>query len=179
MNRFLLILAIFIVGLLTSQRTPKNTSSLKSTGITKEATSTAFLVATDSATVRVARVIDGDTIEIDGGKKVRYIGIDTPETVDPRRPVMCFGKEAKSENENMVNGKTVRLVKDVSKTDKYGRLLRYVYVGDVFVNDYLVRRGFAHASTFPPDVKFAEQFVAAQKEARENNRGLWGSCPNL
>ena len=82
----------------------------------------------------VIRVVDGDTIEIEGGQKVRYIGIDTPETVDPSRPVGCYGKEASDKNKELVEGKIVRLEKDISETDRYGRLLRYIYVGDIFVN---------------------------------------------
>src|SRR4030042_2567140 len=80
--------------------------------------------------ILVTRVIDGDTIEIEGGQKVRYIGIDTPEKVDPRPSVQCYGKEAAAKNKELVEGKRVRLEKDVSETDKYGRLLRYVFVGD-------------------------------------------------
>lgn len=144
--------------------------------VTKPVEVTSEAVTTESAVV--SRVIDGDTIELTSGKRVRYIGIDTPETVDPRKPIECYGREASEENKRLVDGKTVRLEKDVSETDKYGRLLRYIYVGDIFVNDYLVRQGFAHASTFPPDVKYAEQFRLAEQEARENNRGLWNGCIN-
>lgn len=129
----------------------------------------------------VTRAVDGDTIVIASGEKVRYIGIDTPETVDPRRTVGCFGKEASDENKKLVEGKIVLLTKDVSEKDKFDRLLRFVYIKQdngslVFVNDFLVRNGFAKASTFPPDVKFAAQFVEAEKEARENQRGLWKIC---
>ncbi len=123
--------------------------------------------------IKVANVVDGDTIKLENGQVVRYIGIDTPETVHPSKPVQCFGKEASAKNKELVNGKEVRLVKDVSETDKYGRLLRYVYVGDTFVNDYLVRNGFANSSTYPPDVKYQEQFKKAEEEARTNKRGLW------
>lgn len=130
--------------------------------------------------VKVVRVVDGDTIEIEGGKKVRYIGIDTPETVDPRRPVGCFGHEASEENRRLIEGKTIRLIKDVSETDKFGRLLRYVFIkeggNEVFVNDYLVRHGFARAATFPPDVAYTTQFVSAEREAKDNQRGLWQKC---
>lgn len=132
--------------------------------------------------VYVTRVVDGDTVEIEGGQKVRYIGIDTPEVVDLRRLVACFGQESSQENKRMVEGKGVFLVKDISETDKFGRLLRYVFVTgssgeSIFVNDYLVRQGFAKVSTFPPDVKFSEQFLQAEREAKENNRGLWQKCP--
>ncbi|MFC2033808.1 thermonuclease family protein [Chloroflexota bacterium] len=128
---------------------------------------------------QVIRVIDGDTIEvsIEGTSyRVRYIGIDTPETVHPSEPVGCFGKEASDKNKELVEGKIVRLEKDISETDKYERLLRYVWVDDLFVNDYLVREGYAYASTYHPDVKYSQQFAQAQGEAEENNRGLWKIC---
>ncbi len=134
----------------------------------------------------VTKVIDGDTIEVksdSGLSKVRLIGIDTPETVDPRRPVGCFGKNASNETKRLIEGKEVILTKDISETDKYNRLLRYVFLPiaggeNLFINDYLVRQGFAKSLTYPPDVKYYERFVAAEKEARENLRGLWGECKN-
>lgn len=121
----------------------------------------------------VTRVVDGDTIEIEGGQKVRYIGIDTPESVHPSKPVECFAIEASNKNKKLVLGKRVRLEKDVSETDKYGRLLRYVWVGDVFVNDFLVRQGYAYSYSYPPDVKYQDQFKQAEGEARGTGRGLW------
>ena len=127
----------------------------------------------------VVRVVDGDTIDVlIGGEelRLRYIGIDTPETVDPRRPVGCFGKEASARNRELVEGKTVGLEKDVSETDRFGRLLRYVWLGGRMVNARLVEEGYATASTFPPDVRHAELFAALQSEAREQGRGLWGAC---
>ncbi len=130
----------------------------------------------------VARAIDGDTIELESGEKVRYIGIDTPETKHPKKAVQCFGKEAHEKNKELVEGKYVRLERDVSERDKYGRLLRYVYVvntdsnEEIFVNAELVSKGYAHASTFPPDVKFQEIFLDGQDFAREHKLGLWGGC---
>ncbi len=149
-----------------------------------QASSPSATLGVEGQSANVLKVVDGDTIEVEyGGKsyKLRYIGIDTPETVDPRRPVGCFGKEASNENKNLVGGKNVVLQKDISDMDKYGRLLRYVYLPlsegkFLFVNDHLVRNGFAKVSNFPPDVKFTNQFLDAQKEAQENSRGLWGSC---
>jgi len=126
---------------------------------------------------RVTRVVDGDTIrvEIDGQEyRLRYIGIDTPETVDPRRPVQCFGHEASERNRQLVEGKTVGLEKDVSETDDFDRLLRYVWVEDRMVNSALVEEGFALASTYPPDVRYADLFASLQVLAREEGRGLWG-----
>ncbi len=129
-------------------------------------------------TFLVTRVIDGDTIEIEGGEKVRYIGMDTPETVDPRKSVQCFGEEAHRRNAQFVEGKMVRLEKDATNLDKYGRLLRYVYLDDQFINLLLVQEGFAHAYTYPPNVKYADQFVKAEHSARAQKRGLWSSCRN-
>jgi len=125
---------------------------------------------------KVIKVIDGDTIKLENGEVVRYIGIDTPETVHPSKPVQCFGREASNKNKELVEGKLVRLEKDITDRDKYGRLLRYVWVGELFVNDYLVRQGYAYVYTYPPDVKYSKQFVQAQRKARENNRGLWAVC---
>jgi len=127
----------------------------------------------------VVRVVDGDTVELEGGHRVRYIGIDTPETKHPEEPVEWMGPEAAAKNEELVGGKIVKLEKDVSETDKYGRLLRYVWVGDVMVNAELVRLGYAQVSTYPPDVKYADYFLKLQREAREAGRGLWGSTPTL
>lgn len=123
--------------------------------------------------LKVKRVIDGDTIEIESGEKVRYIGINTPEIDDKDPFKLCLAQKAASKNKELVEGKEVILVKDISETDKYNRLLRYVYVDNIFINDFLVRQGFAQTSTYPPDVKFKEQFLEAEKEARENKRGLW------
>ena len=144
---------------------------------TNTPTPTVTVVPSEKQLVKVIRVIDGDTIEIEGKQKVRYIGINTPELHDPRRPVECFAQAAADENKRLVEDKEVHIQKDISETDKYGRLLRYVYVDNIFVNEYLVRQGFAQISTFPPDVKYVSQFLEAQTEAKENNRGLWSSCP--
>src|SRR3990167_5660053 len=122
---------------------------------------------------KVARVVDGDTIEVEGGQTVRYIGINTPETVHPQKTVECFGREASNKNKELVEGKFVQLEKDISETDKYGRLLRYVYVDGVFVNELLVKEGFAYASSYPPDIKYQDLLNSAQEEARSQNRGLW------
>ena len=130
----------------------------------------------DGELVKVIRVVDGDTIEIESGEKVRYIGIDTPETVDPRKTVQCFGVEASKKNKELVEGKMVRLEKDITDRDKYNRLLRYIYIGDTFVNLELVKQGFAYSYSYPPDIKYQSQFVKAQQEAREAKRGLWSAC---
>jgi len=128
----------------------------------------------------VVRVVDGDTIEVelDGQRyKVRYIGVDTPETRHPQQGLECFGREATEKNRELVEGKTVYLEKDVSETDRYGRLLRYVYLADgTFVNAELVRLGYAQVATYPPDVRYADLFLRLQREARQAGRGLWSQC---
>ncbi len=128
----------------------------------------------DTGTYLITRIVDGDTIEIEGGQKVRYIGIDTPESKAPGKDVECFALEATEKNRQLVEGKQVRLEKDVNETDRYGRLLRYVYVGDVMVNEVLVSEGYAHAKSYPPDVKYQELFTQKEAEAREKEAGLWG-----
>lgn len=134
-------------------------------------------VATTSAAnleqALVSKVVDGDTIQLSDGRKVRYIGIDTPETVHPSKAVECYGQEASAKNKELILGKTVGLEKDVSDTDRYGRLLRYVYLDDVMINDLLVKEGYARVSTYPPDVKYQAIFSASEKIAQEQNLGLW------
>jgi micrococcal nuclease len=130
---------------------------------------------------RVSRVVDGDTIvvEIDAQSyTVRYIGIDAPETVHPQEPVEWMGPEASAVNAALVEDRTVYLEKDVSETDRYGRLLRHVFLGDgTLVSAELVRRGFALVSTYPPDVKYQDLLLQMQGEARAAERGLWGPRP--
>ncbi len=157
--------ALLLIGFALGQGfSPKETTS--------EPTPTIETSPVEEQTFTVTRVIDGDTIEVEGGERVRYIGIDTPESG-------CLADEATEKNKELVEGKEVRLEKDVSETDQYHRLLRYVYVDNLFVNDYLVRQGYAQTATYPPDVKYQELFREAEQEARENDRGLWAEdiCP--
>ena len=130
---------------------------------------------------RVVKVVDGDTIHVQVGgarEKVRYIGVDTPETKHPSKGVECFGQKASDFNEQLVAGERVRLVRDVQERDRYGRLLAYVHrVRDgLFVNAELARRGYAHPLSIPPDVRHAERFAQLAREAREHDRGLWAAC---
>ncbi len=121
-------------------------------------------------TARVTQVIDGDTIIIADGSRVRYIGIDTPEVYPKPQD---FGIEAGQVNRELVEGKKVRLERDVSDTDRYGRLLRYVYVDDIFVNAELVRQGLARAQAYPPDTKYQDYLEELETEARQAGRGIW------
>lgn len=139
---------------------------------------------TNGQRAKVVKVVDGDTIEVEIGQlkqTVRLVGVDTPETVDPRRGVQCFGKEASNETKSILLEKDVVLVKDVSDKDRFSRLLRYVFLplpegGFLFVNDYLAREGFAQVLSVPPDVSYQERFLEAQTLAREGKKGLWGKC---
>lgn len=115
-------------------------------------------------------MIDGDTITIEGGYRVRYIGIDAPET---HPDLEAFGIEAWQANRKLVEGKAVRLEQDVSKTDKYGRLLRYIWVDDILVNAELVRLGLAQAQAYPPDTKYQDYLEQMEAAAREAGRGMW------
>ncbi len=129
--------------------------------------------------VVVAKVVDGDTIEVAGGDRVRLIGVDTPETKDPNRPVGCFGKEASRFTATLIPvGTEVRLVGDAEQRDRYGRLLAYVYrrADGLFVNAELLRRGFAQLLTIPPNIAHTDEFASIAQEARSGSQGLWGAC---
>lgn len=130
-------------------------------------------------------VIDGDTIKIPSGEKVRYIGINTPETDE------CYGSPATKQNKKLVENNKVVLVRDTSETDKYNRLLRYVYVEDcdqivdssfcesnntLFVNKYLIENGYATLMQIKPDTKYYEEFKELEKQAKASELGLWGYC---
>ena len=175
------VLALSALAACDDETTPQGTSGATPTAVTAtaEPTPTMRLSFPDGTTpATVIRVVDGDTIEveIDGEtRKVRYIGIDTPETVDPRRPVGCFGEEASAANEALVEGRIVGLEEDVSDTDSFGRLLRYVWLNSQeMINAMLVREGYAQASAYPPDVRYQELFNGLEAEARSAERGLWG-----
>jgi micrococcal nuclease len=124
----------------------------------------------------VERVIDGDTIKLTTGETIRYIGIDTPETKHPSKGKECFGPEATQANTTMVDGKTVTIVKDTTETDRYDRVLGYVYVQDTLVNEALVKEGFARSIAYPPDITLQDQLDQAQAYAQEQNLGLWKEC---
>ncbi len=128
---------------------------------------------------RVIRVVDGDTIEVESGgatDDVRYIGVDTPESVKPGTPVECYAKRASHFNASLVEGRVVRLRFDAERRDRYGRLLAYVYAGRRFVNAELVRRGFARTLAISPNTSHAALFDRLARRAGRAGRGLWGAC---
>jgi len=125
-------------------------------------------------------VSDGDTVRVrlDSGRveRVRYIGIDTPETAKPDAPGECYADRARDFNERLVGDRDVRLELDVEERDRYGRLLAYVYVGGTNVGAELVRRGYAVPLTVPPNVRHVTDISRLARDARSNRRGLWRSC---
>ena len=139
------------------------------------------------ADISVKRVVDGDTLLLDNGERVRLIGIDTPElhesaklerdaqrSKQDAREIQEMGKRAYEFTKKLVEGKRVSLEFDVEKQDRYGRLLAYVFLKDgTFVNNEIVKQGYASLMTFPPNVKYADSFRNSLQEARENKRGLW------
>jgi micrococcal nuclease len=142
--------------------------------------------AGQAVSARVVRVIDGDTIEVSisgEDEDVRYIGVDTPETVKPDTPVQCYGPQASAENHRLVDGRTVRLVFDRERRDVYGRLLAYVYTParggskrPRFVNAILARDGYARTLTIAPNTAHVSKLGRLQARAGRAGRGLWGAC---
>jgi endonuclease YncB( thermonuclease family) len=133
--------------------------------------------------VFVKRVVDGDTIELGDGRKIRYLNIDTPETVKPNTPVECFGSEAKKLNQSLVENKTVYIIGDKQSKDRYDRYLRFVFLNqsdassiDKSVNAYMIKYGFATTLFYSPNTTFKAQFIQFEKQAKANQLGLWKVC---
>jgi micrococcal nuclease len=184
--KFLLFLSLFLNLILLFNRyvreeqiSQETDSILQDNKIDEEVASpTQEVKSMNSNVYKVTRVVDGDTVRLDNGEVARYIGIDTPETTGSDE---CFAEQATRKNEELVLNKEVIVEKDISETDRYGRRLFYVWQDEdgrkgLFVNEVLVREGYALASTYPPDVKYSQVFAEAQNEARDENLGLWGSC---
>ena len=132
-----------------------------------------------AGTARVERVVDGDTIvvRLDGrSERVRYIGVDTPESVKPGVRVQCFAKSAAKENRRLVLGRDVRLDYDAEARDRYGRLLAYVWRGDLLVNAELVRLGYGKPLEIAPNLAHAAELRRLAAAARRGRRGLWSRC---
>lgn len=124
----------------------------------------------------VSFVYDGDTVELSDKRKVRYLGIDTPEMNFDHGTADCFATEAAHINRQLVEKQVIEMEKDKEDADKYGRLLRYVYVDNVLINEFLLRQGYARKLIIPPNIKYTPLLEQAEKEAREEKRGLWGAC---
>ena len=173
-----------VAPLSTAKPGATTTPSASETTPITAASALAFGPTGRTTKAKVTRIIDGDTIVVAVGTKsyhVRYIGMDTPEEVKPNTPIQAMAREAAAANARLVAGKTVLLERDVSETDRFGRLLRNVWVQRngvlTLVGLELVRTGFAQVTTFPPDVKYVDQLTAAEAEARSAEVGLWGQAP--
>ncbi|MBI3955304.1 thermonuclease family protein [Candidatus Gottesmanbacteria bacterium] len=161
---------IIVFGLILWQKTSRNLPLSNLNPISPVITPTLILEK-----LKVKYVIDGDTIILSDNSKVRYIGINSPE-IEKDGKMECFAQNAKNFNRQLVENQTVSLEKDISDKDKYGRLLRYVYLDGTLINEILVSQGFAKADYVPPDRKYAAIFKQAQEDARLGNRGLWKAC---
>ena len=175
----LLALAFILLGAQNREVVATSPSVPQLANVTTSMTDGATTPPLPNDTYPVAKVIDGDTISIiKGGKAVtlRLIGLDTPETVDPRKPVQCFGRAASDKAKELLTGKTVRLELDSSQglLDKYGRTLAYVFLpnGTLF-NQYMIEEGYGHEYTYNLPYKYQREFKAAEARAREEKKGLW------
>tara|TARA_B100001105_G_scaffold69761_1_gene54755 strand:- start:92 stop:616 length:525 start_codon:yes stop_codon:yes gene_type:complete len=130
----------------------------------------------DLVQYKVIRVIDGDTVELKNGERLRYNDIDTPETVHPSKPIECYGPEASAKNEELVEGKIILVELGNPRKDKYGRLLGYVYVDDVFVNAELVKGGYAEVNSYGNPGSKIDELINIERDAKRQSVGLWDSC---
>jgi micrococcal nuclease len=130
----------------------------------------------DLVQYKVIRVIDGDTVELKNGERLRYNDIDTPETVHPSKPIECYGPEASAKNEELVEGKIILVEFGNPRKDKYGRLLGYVYVDDVFVNAELVKGGYAEVNSYGNPGSKIDELINIERDAKRQSVGLWDSC---
>ena len=136
-----------------------------------------FISCSDYANpVLVQRVIDGDTILLETGERVRYLDIDTPETVHPTKPIQCFGPQAYLRNKELVENKYVTLKQSNTNKDQYGRLLRYVYIEDLFINAVLVSEGYAFAKDYNNPGHLYKELKSLELNAIKNKTGLWEQC---
>ena len=127
---------------------------------------------------KVIRVIDGDTLELKNGERLRYNDIDTPETVHPSKPVECYGPQASAKNKDLVEGEIILVELGNPEKDRYGRLLGYVYIDDLFVNAELVRGGYAKVNSYGNPGSELSNLLDIEKNAKESIKGLWGACLN-
>lgn len=142
-------------------------------------------ISISKETARIEKVVDGDTIRVLIGSKedvVRLIGIDSPEVLDERKPIQCFGKEASDKAKEILNGKVITLESDPTQKDRdeYGRLLRYVFLEDgTNFNKLMISEGYSREYTFKGNsYKYQSEFIQAEKTAEKDKEGLWGSCSN-
>jgi micrococcal nuclease len=160
----------------TSSEATSTTTSPSTTATTAPRAHAAGLPPGLDGPYRVVRVVDGDTVEVSKGETLRLIGMDTPETVDPREPVQCFGREASARAHELLDGTSVYLEYDATQgvLDRYGRTLAYVWLADGrLFNRLMIAGGYAHEYTYDVPYRYQAEFQAAERSAREHDRGLW------
>ena len=157
---------------------PTSTVTTTQTVVTRTGGRPSTSVSRHTATV--TRVVDGDTAHVSYHGRdvtVRFIGVDTPETVAPGQPIECYGPQASAFTTQALSGVRIRLEFDVDRIDPYGRTLAYLWMPDgSMFNETLVRDGYATVATYPPDTRYVQRFQAAQRDAQDANRGLWAAC---
>jgi len=171
--RFIIVIAFIVISVLLYDR-PSAIDKIQDKKVSLSAVN-----ENKSNIYRVVKVVDGDTVKLETGETVRYIGIDTPETKVKKngyfkKQAQPYGLEAADYNRKLVEGNYLRLEYDVQKKDKYGRILAYCYLGDTFVNARMIEAGYACVFTMPPNVKYADELMRLQRIARNQKRGLWG-----
>jgi len=157
------VILVMLLGIHLENKIKENLNKIDFSKVEKVEVIKEDNVNSSRETAVVLRVVDGDTIELSDKRKVRYIGVNAPEMTDKRAEILCFAKMAKAENQKLVEGKTIEMEKDVSETDKYDRLLRYVWIDNQMVNETLIKEGLAKTATYPPDVKYKQLFLDAEK----------------
>lgn len=175
----LIVIIVILVG--ASPLVQSNLSDML--GLTTDYSKPKSLPVGDQEIGKVQRVVDGDTVELQDGRKIRYLNADTPETKKPNTAVQCFGLEASKYNKELVEGKNVQLVPDKEKQDRYGRDLRFIFLENEdttkienSVNAKLVKLGFARTIIIKPNNTYEKVFKELEYEAKQQNIGLWKSC---
>lgn len=179
MQKKALFIIIFVLIVLAGNKVSVQIPVVTFSAPTAPIVSHPFIEQPQTDLVTVTRIVDGDTIVVDINgtqEKIRLIGVDTPETVDSRKPVQCFGKEASVFTKKLLEGNQVRLESDLSQgdRDKYGRLLRYVFLPDgTFLNKEIITQGYGHEYTYRTPYHYQSDFKTAEHSARESQKGLW------
>ena len=169
------ILFILLIGLLIGCSVEENSNSVTDIPNKEQRLENSSL---NLIQYEVIRVIDGDTVELKNGERLRYNDIDTPETVHPSKPVECYGPQASAKNKELVEGEIILVELGNPTKDRYGRLLGYVYIEDLFVNAELVRGGYAEVNSYGNPGSKLSNLLDIEKNAKRSMKGLWGACLN-
>ena len=169
------ILFILLIGLLIGCSIEENSNSVTDISNKEQKIENSSL---NLIQYEVIKVIDGDTVELKNGERLRYNDIDTPETVHPNKPVECYGLQASAKNKELVEGEIILVELGNPTKDRYGRLLGYVYIDDLFVNAELVRGGYAEVNSYGNPGSKLSNLLDIEKNAKKRMKGIWGACLN-